>query len=292
MQDVSAGGRWLATRDDLQTITMARPPGAAAERDISFLDYSEGRDMSPDGRTVLLSEASEVIGPNYGLYLRRTDGSPPVRLGDGLAAGLSPDGKWALSLVPSSPPRLMVYPTGPGGARVLPRGPIEAYNAARWFPDGKRVLICANEPGHALRTWVQDADAGLPHAVTPAGFCGYIVSPDGTEALGRDPDRHAVVIPLDGTPARRVPGVSAEDVMGAWTPDRRSVLVFRGSEMPSRIDRIDLSTGARTPIHTIVPPDLAGAIGIWDFAITPDGSAYTYTYCRQRSTLFLVEGAR
>jgi hypothetical protein len=83
--------------------------------------------------------------------LRKTDGSPVVRLGDGWAAHLSADGKWALAVVQSRPPQLVIYPTGAGETQQLNRGEIENYVTAQWFRDGKSVLINGNEPGKSTR---------------------------------------------------------------------------------------------------------------------------------------------
>ena len=62
-------------------------------------------------------------------YLRKTDGAPAVRLGEGRPFGLSPDGKWVLSTL-FTPPQILLLPTGAGEAKRLERGAIEQYAAA------------------------------------------------------------------------------------------------------------------------------------------------------------------
>ncbi|HEX6906463.1 MAG TPA: hypothetical protein VF154_07655 [Terriglobales bacterium] len=52
-------------------------------------------------------------------YVRKTDGSPAVLLGEGAAVALSPDGKWVVAQSPGSPAQLRLLPTGVGEARVL-----------------------------------------------------------------------------------------------------------------------------------------------------------------------------
>ena len=54
-------------------------------------------------------------GPNYGVVLRKTDASQTIRLGEGHAQKLSPDGKWAAAII-AAPAQLVLYPTGPGEA--------------------------------------------------------------------------------------------------------------------------------------------------------------------------------
>ena len=43
-------------------------------------------------------------GPHYSLAIRKIDGTPPVQLGEGSAGSLSPDGKWAISILTGSNP--------------------------------------------------------------------------------------------------------------------------------------------------------------------------------------------
>src|SRR5271169_2014481 len=119
-------------------------------------------EQHPDGRTLLFTDGSANAGVNYALCLRKTDGSSVVRLGDGNAQGLSPDGKWALSIVPSSPTRLTLYPTGAGEIRPLESGKIQTYDRAAFFPDGKRVPVCGSEAGQASRYYVQGLAGGPP----------------------------------------------------------------------------------------------------------------------------------
>ena len=49
------------------------------------------RDISRDGRKILFEEEGNGGGPNYTVFLRDTDGSPPARIGEGLASAISPD---------------------------------------------------------------------------------------------------------------------------------------------------------------------------------------------------------
>ncbi|OYW06552.1 MAG: hypothetical protein B7X11_00980, partial [Acidobacteria bacterium 37-65-4] len=125
MHDVSRSGRWLVTRDDSGGGISALVPGARAERDLSWLDNSLRPFLSQDGSILLFGDQSVAAGPNYQVCLRKTDGGPVVRLGEGDVWGLSPDGKWAIAIL-YTPPQLVLYPTGPGETRRLPRGDLQA----------------------------------------------------------------------------------------------------------------------------------------------------------------------
>ena len=55
------------------------------------------------------------------------------------------------------------------------------YQWARYFPDGRRLLALANEPGKPLRLYVQSLD-GKPFPMTPPAVVRNIaISPDGTK---------------------------------------------------------------------------------------------------------------
>src|SRR5262249_7686876 len=113
IQDVSRDGRVLVSQDDTRIGSLARIEGDVRERDLSWLDWSVATDLTADGKAFLFFESGEGGGAGYSVYVRKTDGSPAVRLGEGAAGTLSPDGKWALSLIHvTSQPQLVVLPTG------------------------------------------------------------------------------------------------------------------------------------------------------------------------------------
>ena len=58
-----------------------------------------GPRLSRDGSEVLFTDLSEQSGNDYSVYVRKSDGSPAVRLtGGGYGTDITPDGKWALVL--------------------------------------------------------------------------------------------------------------------------------------------------------------------------------------------------
>jgi len=68
-------------------------PGGKEEKELGWFGWSELRDVSRDGHKILFEEESDGGGPNYTVFLRDTDGTPPSRIGEGVAMALSPDGK-------------------------------------------------------------------------------------------------------------------------------------------------------------------------------------------------------
>jgi dipeptidyl aminopeptidase/acylaminoacyl peptidase len=290
--DVSREGRWLGAREDVKYRIMVMAPGAKAERDLSWLDGSLGEALSKDGRMLLFSEFSGAVGGNYAVCLRNTDGSPVVRLGEGSAEDLSPDGSSALAIVPTSPARLMLYPTGAGEPRRLESGEIRDFSTAKFFPDGKRVLTCGAESGHASRCYVQDVAGGKPKPITAEGTHNGLVSPDGTLVLVQGGRGGYEIFPTAGGEPRPVPALAADDLAAGWTADGRGILASRWSDVPTRLESVDLATGQRTLVRPLAPTDLAGVVRIQNPMLASDGSAYSYTPTLRRADLFLVEGAR
>ena len=167
LEDVSRSGRVLVGHPNFRFDMVVRAPGESKERELTWLGLSQVADLSKDGSRVLFTELPEGAGEGGSTYLRPTDGSPAVRLGDGVAQALSPDGKWALSLL-TSPSRLILLPTGAGQVRDLTRPGLTYLWGAR-FIDSRRVLFAAESNG-APRAYAQDIDGGEPRAIGPEGI--------------------------------------------------------------------------------------------------------------------------
>ncbi|MBI3664905.1 MAG: PD40 domain-containing protein [Acidobacteria bacterium] len=293
LHDVAHDGRVLLTRDNQRQGIVALPPGETKERDLSWLDWSLPSDISPDGKTVLFSEAGEGGGATYGVYLRKTDSSPAVKIGEGSSQGLSPDGKWALSIIStSSAPQLVLFPTGPGEPKPLERQGMN-YHGACWLPDGKRIAFAGNEPGRVVRIYVQDLAGGKPRPITPEGatVALILVSPDGRSVIGRAADRKYYLYPVEGGEPRAIAGLAPEDRPTQWSADGRSLYVHRRGELPARLYRLDLSTGRKELWKQFMPADAAGVEDVTPIP-TSDGKAYMYGYMRVLSELYLVEGVK
>ena len=294
LHDVASDGRLLLNRDLTRLGILALAPGETKERDLSWLDWSLVRDFSADGKMLLFEESGQGGGPNYSVYIRKTDGSPAVRLGDGAAYALSPDEKWAASSPPGAPPQpLVLLPTGPGEPRRLAGDQI-SHAWVRFFPDGRRVLFSGNEAGRGTRLWVQDLAGGKPRPVSPEGVGAYplTVSPDGKFVSAAGADRRPWLYPVDGGQPIPVEGLAAGEALTQWSPDGRFLYAGDISSLPARIFRIERATGRRELWKELMPSDPAGVLAIFGAQASADGRSYAYTYARDLSDLFLVEGVK
>jgi serine/threonine protein kinase/Tol biopolymer transport system component len=298
LQDVSRDGRALLSLWHRRSILMALTPGQTTERDLSWLDESQPVALSDDGRTLLFTEEGEGAGSVSSVWKRQTDGSPAVRLGEGLAVGLSPDGMWALAVRPQpEPAQLVLIPTGAGEPRSLTNDAID-HRGAAWFPDGQRVLFVGSEPGKRLRLYVQGLDGGTPRAIsadcargttwTTTWMTSRPISPDGRQVVWFCGEY--LLYPVDGGEPRPIPGLARGEIPAGWDADGRALYVRNFGQTPIKVFRVDVSTGQRQLWKEIPVPPQAGLTEL--FTMTPDGKSYAYGYYTNTSDLFLVVGLK
>jgi Tol biopolymer transport system component/predicted Ser/Thr protein kinase len=290
--DVGRDGNVLLTRGNDRAGMIGLAPGEAKEHDLSWLDWSVPVDLSADGRTVLFFESGEGGGPKYAVYVRKTDGSPAIRLSDGAGMALSPDGKWALARPNATPSPLVLLPTGVGEARPLTHDSIN-HLWARWLPDGKQLVFSGNEAGHGFRLYVESPEEGKPRPISPEGVNpSVVISPKGDFAATIGPDHKLYLYPVAGGEPLLVPGSEPDEAPTGWSADGHSLYVFHFGQIPAKVFELELATGKRKLWKELVPADSAGIDTIRGVAITPDARAYVYGYIRTLSDLYMVEGLK
>jgi len=298
------GGMWMQDLRNGTVLTVANhtrlgirgmAPGGKEERELGWFGWSELGDISRDGRKILFDEESDGGGPNYTVYLRDTDGSPPAKIGEGLGEALSPDAKFAITKPARGGP-LSLVPTGAGESKQLTHDAV-SYSAVHFLPDGKRLLASGIEAGHGGRDYLIDLSSGDSRPITPEGIVGAVVSPDGKRVAVRGPDGKLGTWPLEGGGFHPIPGLESNYIAIGWTSDGESIYVVpirRGAQPGKALhaSRVNAQTGKMEPWKTFGEEVGAGVSSLGRLQLSDDGAAYAYIYVRTLSEAYVVTGLK
>jgi Tol biopolymer transport system component len=245
--------------------------GSDQERDLSWLSYSWGPRLSRDGSEMLFTDLSEEAGNDYSVYVRKTDGSPAIRLtGGGFGTDITPDGKWAIVILPDDPAaRLQIVPVGPGQVHVLHWAGIQP-RWAQWFPDGHRILMLASQVGQAAAVYLTDVDGSTPKQLAPGEPPWSAVAPDERSHIIFQKDAFVLRSMSDGS-SKPIAGIQAAEFPIGWA-DSKHVFVQATIAAGLRIYKVNVESGQRELWQTITPKDATGLRPMkTPTAITPDG---------------------
>src|SRR5579872_3224034 len=289
LHDVAPDGSAIVSIEDRQRKIFFANAKDNEERELTWLDRAVLVTLSPDGKQVVFHEGGKGGGSLGLIFLRQTDGTSAVRLGEGYAIALSPDQKWVLAIQEANPRRFLLIPTGAGESKEIHPSGVENFTVQGFALDSSHLLVIGNEPGHGRRDFVYDVDSKQLHPVTPEGTAGPS-TPDGKYIAVRNEKNIPVLMPVDGhSPAIEIKGVQGKDRPVQTSADGRSVFVFDPG-MTAEVYRIDRDTGRRQLIKTLVMRDPAGGFGITLVLVTPDGQYFAYNTLRQLSELYLLQG--
>ncbi len=299
LHDVSRDGRILLSKESWRSGLQFRGPGDRKERDLSWLDYAQLRDLSADGKMIVFDDWGSAAGANGLAYLRKSDGSAAIKLGQWSGGAFSPDGTRVLSRDTTDlhATNFGLLPIGAGETQKLPIPSMVATGGIGWMPDGKAFYFEGSD-GHGWRMYAQDASGGPPHSVTPLitvqrnHIESQLVSPDGKLMFARDLNGRGGLYPIAGGEPKMIPGWLPEDVWINWTADGRSAYAYHDEKTSAPVYKLDLTTGKRELLMTLAPSDIAGVTTLINVRMTVDGKAYGYSFSRELSDLFQVEGVR
>ena len=292
--DISRKGDALMSTGFSEFGILGTAPGDKEERDLSCLDSGTVAGISDDGQAIIANVSGENGSSKGSLYLRKTDGSPPLRIGDGHAYKLSPDGKWISGyvLTEDGSRRFLMLPTGPGEpVEVKPPGVFPA-NVYGWFSED-RYMVIGYYPGKKYQCFEFDNQKGTLRPVCPEGIPDatiYFLSPDHKLFLSPGPAQGWTLYPVDGGPPQPVRGISSDETVIGWRADSRSLYVRPDRENSDRItvSVLDPATGQKTlwkEIHPTQP-----VLEVHHLFITPDGRAYAYNFVLIQSDLYVARG--
>src|SRR5215469_10000252 len=302
LYDVSRDGRVLLSKDVWHQGMEFQTTKEKVTHSLSWFDCSIVSSISSGGDKVAFFECGEATAVSYLSYLgyvsymRKTDGSPAVKLGDGQSPVFSPDEKFVL-VKRFSPTRLALLPTGIGEAKELDIHGIQDFSNLGWMPDGNEIYF-AGDDGHNWRMYAQDLTKGEirsltpPILVNPTRALNGLVSPDGRFCFSRDPSGTGWLYPVSGGEAQVVKGLLPEDRWVGWASDGRSAFVHQDKKISALVFQLDPVSGSRRLLGKAAPQDASGLTNVSPLTITPDGKSYAFTYARSLSDLFVVEGVQ
>ena len=296
LHDAAPDGRLLLERTNLRSEMLLAREGRPEAVDLSWLDFSAATAMSADGSTVLFYESGQGGGPDYTTFVRRTDGSLPVRVGTGRALGLSPDGQWMLSIPLREPDRVDVVPVGPGEPRQVRIAGAAVHETAGFVGDGRAIFVSTRDPAGKRATWLVGVDGSSPRRLAvPEGrsLSMNTFSPDGTRFLMSCPEaERTCVFRVDGGAPVPVAGTHENWWPTGW--DDRGRLYFRETtkHVPERLWRLDPVTGRAADLGELGPSDRAGAQAILGVVVSRGGDAWAFNVLRRLSDLHVVSNVR
>ena len=289
IQDIARDGRVLLRADDWTETTMGLAPGAARETDLTWFDDSRVADLSSDGRRLLTTEGGIAErGERSHLppqHRRLPCRAPGGRGGAGALAGREVGPREA-----QGEGKLVLLPTGPGEPKTIPTPGLEAQNAG-WLPDGKRIYLPLGRSRAAARgstssTWPaairapsrpRGSSGGSFHPTAGSSSAGATRALFCSRSKAASPSRFRVFRP-DAATVRF-------DATGAG-------IFLAAMDVPMKIVRYDIASGRTEPWKEIAVTDPAGVVQFNKVVLTPDGKSYAYTFWRDLSRLYVVQGLK
>jgi eukaryotic-like serine/threonine-protein kinase len=274
IHDISPAGHTLLSYDQpvdrIDLVSHNSPP-----KDISWLDASWGSILSRDASLVALADQSAFGGNDYTVYIRKTDGSPAVRLGRGAALDISRDNRWVLAWQEKG--GVVLLPVGAGEPRALHWDGIRVRLAA-FFPDSQRLLLMASEGGSAGRLYLADVNGTRAKPLTgefsPYNFIP--ISPDSRSFVYRA-NGQWLVQSLETGAAQPVPGLTAAEYVVRWSTDPKTIFVARPGDTEIAFYRVSVDSGKRELMQVLRPAAQVGLVPMRNgyFACDVDASGKT-----------------
>lgn len=290
MKDVAADGRVLVERRDSLAEMIGYKAGDQKGIQLAWLELSRPRDLSNDGSVIAFTE--EGAGEHSWACIRKADGSPVVKVGDGDAMDLSDDGHKLLALLRTSPPQYVLYSTTSSESRKMPVG-VTHPGGAVLHPDGKRFIF-AGGMNEGSQLWVQDIASGQARSISPVGvsMAGRALSPDGQFVAASGLDGKLAMYPVEGGAARPVAGATATDRLIQWTKDGKALFVYDwNSTVSVKIEKLDIATGKRETFREITMLDASG-INRFEVVMSADLSMVVVGIRRRIGVLEVVKGLK
>jgi hypothetical protein len=110
--------------------------------------------------------------------------------------------------------------------------------------------------------------------------------------LAIGPDQRVYRVPFDGGAPVLFPGLEPGEQVSRLSADGRIAYVYRRDELPMHVYKLEVATSRRELWKELRPGDAAGVLQAGRFVVTQDGRTYVYSYQRQLSELFQIDGLK
>jgi hypothetical protein len=204
LEDIAADGTILFTLDDFRREIFLLRKSGATQQNLSWGNWGIPVALADDGQILVFSDHAPAAPETDLILVRRTDGSPPKILGEGVPLDLSPDRKSVLALVKDE---LVLLPVGSGTPQKLPTHGLEVLDG-RFFRDGKRLVVAARPTdGRERRVYLLDVGSdAAPRSISETVLSRFpllALSPDERWVAAWDGEDVPVVLPIAGGMAVR-----------------------------------------------------------------------------------------
>lgn len=265
-----------------------------ALRLVSWTKIMSASAVSSDGTFLVMSDLSSPE-TDYSTYIKRLDDSPPILLGSGYASlgSLSPDDQWVATIAASDLSQIRLLPVSVGDVKVV-RARDFAYRSAAWTRDGKYLVVSASQGKRPYRTWLVSIGDGNFRAITPEGTTGRLVTLHERDYVAARHQSGALQLyPVNGGEPSAVKGVSpGDDVLGSDSASGSLYVTADSFVVPLVIDRVEVSSGRREPLASLVPADPAGVLRIENPLLLPGNKSWVFSQVYEPSQLYIVKGVR
>ncbi|HEY6572645.1 MAG TPA: protein kinase, partial [Candidatus Eisenbacteria bacterium] len=288
--DIARNGDVLLTVAEYRMRLEGGTRGGGAPIDLSGLDWSLLRDMSADGSCIIFDETG-TLGAHGAVFWRPTDGSPPIRLGDGVCFSLSHDARHVLAKLKQPDRTLQIYPVGAGKPRQVRIEEMELLYGS-WHPDGESVIVVARKNSGPALLYHVDLRGGAARLIsdTPVRGLASVMSPDGRWVLSRTVEGALALFAMEGGDPRVLPGSGPGTGFAGWSEDPAVIFVHDRNHVPTPVLRVNVETGASEPWLEITPLHRSAVTGINSVRLSRNGERYAYSYVHPSSTLYHARG--
>jgi dipeptidyl aminopeptidase/acylaminoacyl peptidase len=188
-----------------------------------------------------------------------------------------------------------MYPTGIGEPRSITFEGIDNVAWAGFHPDGRHVFAVGSTAGRPTRLYLLPIYDGGPRLLWDEEIhldrvVGLPISPDGDRLVLRRVSGEHLMFSCQTGVVEPIRGLATNEHAIRFDESGRSLYVASGTHLQQRVDWLDLESGKRSTWRALKPPDPTGIIFVGPPVVAEDGSRYAYSFLKQMSDLFVVEG--